>query len=66
MSAMIMSQVLGIRSGKPPSGDDFNWKDLALDHSGKKIRTLASSNPSAIRRGFMAIRGALSSLAGKK
>ena len=64
--SMIMSQVLSIRTGKPPEANCFQWKDLAVARCGKVIRKLTNSSGSSVRRAFMPIIGALQSLKGKK
>lgn len=63
--ALIMSQVLGIRTHSKPASDPFQWKDLALLNCGRKIKTMATSNASSIRRGFMSIWNALKPPKGK-
>jgi len=64
--SMIMSQVLGIRSGNKPLADSYEWKDVALSGCGKIIRKLSHSSGSAIRRGFMSIVNVLCNTKGEK
>jgi len=55
MLAMIMSQVLAIRTGKAPSKNPWLWKELSVMNCGKVLLQKMQDSGSKIRRAFMGI-----------